>query len=195
MNTIQPNRLKLLEAMLRETSQGYGIKGSHPGVFTIPQLRACLSRLDAQIRALKDPVEERLAEGDFEGAYKALRLLEDLVGPDDDSVSGLRWEILDQQVHGPGDVLVDPLTKAEAAAAFVRESGITARPWIDQNDEGTVEIEWKDGPVRLMATFQKDGDSWWAGYDGSDDKSDYYELESQQDAVDFFNEKSQNVIE
>ncbi len=108
MSTIQPNRLKLLEAMLRETSQGYGVKKTPVGTFTIPQLRACLSRLDAQIRALKNPVEERLAEGDFEGAYKALGLLEDLVGPDDGSVSGLRWEILDQQVHGPGDIGIVP---------------------------------------------------------------------------------------
>lgn len=178
--------------MLRETSQGYGVKKTPAGTFTIPQLRACLSRLDAQIRALKDPVEERLAQGDFEGAYKALGLLEDLVGPDDGSVSGLRWEILDQQVHGPGDILMGPLTRAETAVASVRDSGIATQPWIVQSDDGAVGIEWKDGPVCLMATFQKDDESSWTGYDGSNDRSDFYDFESQQEAVDWFNEKKES---
>ncbi|NJK31505.1 MAG: AAA family ATPase [Deltaproteobacteria bacterium] len=48
-------------------------------------------------------VEELLAGGDLLAAREALRQLEQDLGPNDDLVSGLRWEIADAETHGGGD--------------------------------------------------------------------------------------------
>ncbi len=53
------------------------------------------------VREQVDRIEDLLAAGDLDGARAALHDLELEVGPDDDLVSGLRWEIHDTEVNGP----------------------------------------------------------------------------------------------
>jgi predicted ATP-binding protein involved in virulence len=53
---------------------------------------------DAQARI--DAAEAMLGDGDLDAARRALRALSEDLGPDDDVIRGLAWELHDQEVHG-----------------------------------------------------------------------------------------------
>jgi hypothetical protein len=59
------------------------------------------------VRERIEKVEALLGSGDLQGARAALSQLETDLGPTDDLVSGLRWEILDAEVHGSDGDLAD----------------------------------------------------------------------------------------
>lgn len=59
------------------------------------------------IRDRIDQVEALLGSGDLHGARATLSGLEHDLGPTDDLVSGLRWEIMDAEVHGPDGAPAD----------------------------------------------------------------------------------------
>jgi predicted ATP-binding protein involved in virulence len=99
VSTAQPEWMRVLhpDGTWERVEHTYGRNGDAllRDVFGIPdRLRDVRERID-QVEAL-------LGSGDLQRARAALSELEQDLGPTDDLVSGLRWEIMDAEVHGSG---------------------------------------------------------------------------------------------